>query len=103
MAQDKVGNPERPLPSEGASFLETDQPNVVVVTWKRAEDGNGTILRLYETAGREATATLRFLRTPLRAAHLTNAVEDNLSSLATDGNAVPLTFRPHEVVTVRVQ
>lgn len=32
--------------------------NVLLQTLKKAEDGNGTILRLYETAGRETTAKI---------------------------------------------
>src|SRR5581483_9395689 len=60
VGQDKVGNPERPLPAEGASFLEIDQSGVVLVNWKVAEDGHGTILRLAETSGHETTATLHF-------------------------------------------
>jgi hypothetical protein len=32
--------------------LQTDQPNVALVTWKRAEDGDGTILRFLELAGK---------------------------------------------------
>src|SRR6266513_1544239 len=53
VGQDKAGNPERPLPPEGSSFLEIDQPNVALVNWKLADDGQGTILRLQEFAGRD--------------------------------------------------
>jgi hypothetical protein len=103
MSQDKVGNPQRPLPAEGASFLEIDSPNIVLVNWKLAEDGQGTILRLAEVGGRETTAAMRFLRSSPRAAQLCNAVEDNLNSLSVEGNSLRLSFRPHEVLTVRVQ
>ena len=103
VGQDKVGNPERPLPPEGASFVQIDQSNIVLVTWKRAEDGHGTILRLSEIGNRETTARLRFLRSQVHSANLCNGVEDNLSSLAIKGNSLRLTFRPLEVLTVRVQ
>jgi hypothetical protein len=44
--QDKVGNPDEPLQPEGMSFLDVDSSNIVLTTWKLAEDGKGTILRL---------------------------------------------------------
>ena len=45
----------RPL---AASFLSVDVPNVVVSVVKKSEDGDDLIVRCYETAGREAKATL---------------------------------------------
>jgi alpha-mannosidase len=41
-----------------ASFLSVDAPNVVVSVVKKAEDGDDLIIRCYETAGRQAKATL---------------------------------------------
>lgn len=100
--QDKVGNPDEPLPAEGASFLKIDAPNIVLVTWKRAEDEKGTILRLQEMAGRGSEVTVTFPRMHIRSANLCNAVEDNLHDLTATDNAVHLTFQPHEVLTVRL-
>jgi alpha-mannosidase len=103
MDQDKVGNPSRPLPAEGTSFLEIEQPNVVLADWKTAEDGQGTILRLQETGGRDTTASLKFVRAGVRSANLCNGVEDNTQALSTDGRSIHLRVHAHEVVTVRVQ
>jgi len=103
MPQDKVGNPDRPLPAEGASFLEIDAPDVVLGTWKVAEDGEGTVLRLYETAGQESTATLRFTGNPPNSAQLCDAVEDNLASLGVEGSSIRVRFHPNEIVTVRIR
>jgi hypothetical protein len=102
IGQDKVGNPERPLPPQGASFLEVDAPNVVLVTWKRAEDGRGTILRLQETAGRPVEAALHFPQAAVRSANLCSGVEDDDRSLVVDGGSLKLTFQPLEVLTVRL-
>ena len=98
-----MGNPERPLPAEGASFLEVDQPGVVLANWKNAEDGQGVILRLIETNGRETTASLRFPRLTVKSAQLCNGVEDNLRPLSSGANSVSLSFHPYEVLTVRIQ
>jgi len=100
--QNKVGNPVEPLPAEGASFLEINAPNIVLITWKLAEDGNGTILRLQETAGQTADATLRFPHSRVQSASLCNSVEDRLRDLRVTDNQVDLTFRPNEVLSVRL-
>jgi alpha-mannosidase len=68
----------RPL---AASFLSLDAPNVVVSVVKKAEDGDDLIVRCYETAGREAKATLDLGLVNLRWAG---------------------TFRPLEIKTLRV-
>jgi alpha-mannosidase len=100
--QDKVGNPDEPLPAEGTSFLEINAPNVVLVTWKLAEDGNGTILRLQETAGQATEATLALPQSSVQSASLCNSVEDHLSDLGVADHQIHLTFHPHEVLTVRL-
>ncbi len=103
MDQDKVGNPPRPLPAEGASFLEIDQPGIILVDWKTAEDGRGTILRLQEAAGLPTAAALTLPRTKLKSATLCSAVEDDLHSVDLANNSIRLSFQPHEILTVRVQ
>ena len=100
--QDKVGNPNEPLPAEGTSFLEVDNPNIALVTWKLAEDGNGTILRLEEVAGQTEEATITLPRATIHSASLCNSVEVNLRGLPLSGNHLHLTFHPHEVLTVRL-
>ena len=101
--QDKVGNPDEPLPAEGASFLEVDSPNVVLVTWKLAEDGKGTILRLQETAGQASEVTVRLPHANIHSASLCNSVEDNLLGLNVAGNRIHVRIHPHEVLTVRLK
>ncbi len=103
VGQDKVGNPPRPLPAEGASFLEVNQPDVVLVDWKISEDGRGTILRLQETAGNATTTALKFPRMSVKSATLCNGLEDDMQPLKVEDNSVNLAFQPNEVLTVRVQ
>ena len=96
-------NPLRPLPAGGLEFLKTDASNVVLVTWKQAEAGEGTILRFLETAGRPTTLTIQFPRFNIISATLTNAVEDDLRPLRTAANSLQVTLTPHELVSLRVQ
>ncbi|HXY00087.1 MAG TPA: glycosyl hydrolase-related protein [Candidatus Limnocylindrales bacterium] len=101
--QDKVGNPPRPLEPGALSFLQVDGPNVVVEAWKAAEDGNGTVLRLLETAGKESVAKIRFPLLHLEQAWLCNAMEENQKELSTHGSSLEISLRPHQIVTLRIR
>ena len=83
------------------SLLSVDSPNIVVETVKRAEDGEGLIVRLYEarrTRG-EATLTAAF---PLAAAWRANLLEQNQAELPVQGNTVTFTAKPYEIITLRL-
>jgi alpha-mannosidase len=103
VSQDKVGDPPRPLPATGTSFLETSSQDIALVTWKQAEDGNGTILRLAEISGRASETALRFPRWNIASARRCSGVEDDSSkNLPVDDGTIHIAFRPFEVVTLRV-
>ena len=100
--QDKVGNPDRPLKPAPTSFLQVDAPDVVVESWKTAEDGRGTILRLLETGNRPTTARVEFLMLKLQGAWLVNAMEEDEKEIALTGSALEIAMRPHQIVTLRI-
>lgn len=100
--QDKAGDPSRPLPPTGEGFLETSGRNVALITWKQADDGKGTIMRLVETAGQVSETIVHFFRPNIIAARLCSGVEDDGANLPIDGNSIHLSFQPFEVQTVRV-
>ncbi len=52
--QDKAINSPRPLAAGQGNFLNGGQPDVGLVTWMNAEDGDGTVLRFLEVAGKPA-------------------------------------------------
>lgn len=88
----------------GTGFLESDAPNVILFTWKAAEDHQGYILRLLETAGKETSVTLHLPRRKLKSAELTNGVEENLNNpLSISHNTFKVAMKPNEIVTVRIQ
>jgi len=77
--------------------------NVAIETVKQAEDGSGLILRLYEHANRRASGRLTF-GLPVAAVRTTNLMEDAMSEpLEIRDGGVDLTFRPFEIVTVKVE
>jgi alpha-mannosidase len=99
---DKFDDPDRPLSPDPTSFLQVDVPNVVVVNWKAADDGNGTIIRLLETGGSAATARLNFPLFNVEDAWRANAAEDNEQALNPSGHSVMVELKPHEIATIRV-
>jgi len=83
------------------SFLACDSANIVIETIKRAEDGSGFIVRLYESQRRrgEITLTTAF---DLAAVWRCNLLEENQNEVAAEANRVVLTVKPYEIVTLRL-
>lgn len=84
-----------------APLAAADAPNLVVDTIKPAEDGDGWIVRLYESAGARTTARVSF-GVPVREAFVSNTLEDRLEPLALDGNGLALAVRPFQILTLRL-
>jgi alpha-mannosidase len=85
-------------------LISAENENVVIETVKSAEDGDGIIVRLYESLRQRGTVTLR-TSFPLVAAWRTNLLEDNQEQLTIDPdwNTVSFAIRPFQIVTLRLQ
>jgi alpha-mannosidase len=83
------------------SLLSVDRPNVVIETVKRAEDGRGVIVRLYESQRQRGPVTLT-AGFELGAAWRTNLLEENQAALVAADNRVTLFVRPFEIATLRL-
>ena len=101
--QDKAISPPRPLDPVQGSFLHVDQPNVVLVTWKRAEDDQGTILRFLEVDGKPGTVNVQGPILNLESGWICNAVEENRQPLSVSPHGFSFAVKPFEIVTVRLQ
>ena len=101
--QDKAINPPRPLDSAESSFLQVDQPNVVLVNWKRAEDDQGTILRFVEVDGKQATVGVETPILDLQNAWICNAMEKNQQAINVSGHRLEFSIKPFGIVTLRIQ
>lgn len=66
------------------SFFAAGPDNVVVTTIKKAEDGEGFVMRLLETEGRDGEAVIELPAAPKRVVE-TNLVERDLNELPTPG------------------
>jgi alpha-mannosidase len=83
------------------SLLSVDAPYVVIETVKRAEDGNGLIVRLFENQRSRGKITLS-AAFDLAAAYHTNLLEENAETLPVQGNQVQLEIAPYQIVTLRL-
>jgi alpha-mannosidase len=72
-----------------------------VETIKGAEDGNGLIVRLYESQRRRGQVRLH-LGFELGGAWRTNLLEENQDALTPEGKTLKLSVRPYEIVTLRL-
>lgn len=91
------------LPAVQGSFFEVDATNATISAFKQAEDGNGYILRLRETAGRDGVAKLRSPLFRILAATSANGVEESQTPLAVNAGNVEIPLKANRFSTVRLQ
>jgi hypothetical protein len=103
ISNDKAIPSPAPLPSDRASFLEIDQPNVVLVTWKVAEDGDGMVLRFLEVAGKAGRVDVRIPLLDPKSAWSCNLMEQNGDSLPLSAHGFSFPVKPFQIITVRVK
>ena len=83
------------------SLVSVDADYAVIETVKRAEDGNGLIVRLYEDHRNRGTVTLR-TGFPLASAQVCNLLEENDLALTVSGSSVQIDLSPYQIVSVRL-
>jgi alpha-mannosidase len=91
------------LPNSQASLLEIANPGVTLLTWKRSEDGDGTILRLQESAGEASDVVVRSKYLNFEKAWQCDLLEENQSEIKTSGDGLNFPIKPFQVITVRLQ
>ena len=101
--QDKVDDAPRPLPASKESFMQVDQPNVVLNAWKEAEDEKGTILRFMELDGNATTVNVTLPIVNLQSAWMCNAVEKCQDPLTVSSHGFSFDIKPFQIVTLRIQ
>ncbi|HTF67321.1 MAG TPA: polysaccharide lyase family protein [Edaphobacter sp.] len=109
LERDEVTSQDKAIPSGGLSaktlsFLQVDDPDLLLQTWKPAEGGTGTILRFVDLGGTERKIHIRTPLLRVQEAWKTDAVERDLLRLepsATD--EIELTIHPHEIATIRLE
>ena len=85
-----------------SSLVTCDAPNVIIETIKQAEDGNGVIVRLYESQRKRGRVKVK-VGTEIESAWETNLLEENQSQLQIESNQVILNLRPYQIMTLRLK
>ncbi|MDE6542673.1 MAG: discoidin domain-containing protein, partial [Muribaculaceae bacterium] len=84
------------------SLASTDAPNVAIKALKKAEDGNGYVVRVYETSGKPTAANVVFSRN-IKSAKQADGTEKVIGDVAAQGNKLPVSLKANGVGTYRVQ
>ena len=84
------------------SYFKLDKLNLIIEAVKRAEDGDGIIIRLYEAYRRRGAAQLITNGLCARATR-TDLLERDQYDLPVSGGAVTVPFKPFEIITLRLR
>ena len=83
------------------SFAKVDAKNVIIETIKKAEDGNGSILRVYEYENKRTKAKIS-LNCNFNKVAECNLLEDDICNIKEEGNEFEFTINPFEIKTFRI-
>ncbi len=89
------------IKAEPFSLVSIDQPNLVIETVKKAQDGKGLIIRLYESQRCRGSFTLQ-AGFPVKKAFRANILEENQESLKIEGNQITGSYQPYQIITLRI-
>lgn len=99
--QSSVNSKQSPI-SNLQSLVSCSSPNVIVETVKRAEDGDGFIVRLYESQRKRGQVQVK-VGCAVESAWVTNLLEDNESALSVDNDSIILNLKPYQIMTLRIK
>lgn len=83
------------------SFASVDASNVIMETVKNAEDGEGTVIRMYESENSYTKIKLT-VNAEFKKAFICNLLEETESEAFVNGNEIEVVLKPYEVVTVKL-
>jgi alpha-mannosidase len=84
------------------SLVSVSKPNVIVETIKRAENGDGIMLRLYESQRKRGQVQVR-MGFAVESAWETNLLEENESELNVENDSIRLNLKPYQIMTIRLK
>lgn len=84
------------------SFIEIDKENITIEAVKRAESGDGIIVRVLEKYGRNTVARLSFNQKILEAKEC-NLMEEEIGEVNFDGNEIDFRIKPYEIKTFKIK
>ena len=101
LRSERIDSHSGPLPPTH-SFFGTDRPGIVIESVKVAEDGTGTIVRLYEAYGSRGPVNFH-TSLPVRAISRADMLENVIEPLAINHSSVLFEMKPFEIVTLKLE
>ncbi len=86
---------------ESFSFASVNAGNVILETVKKAEDGNGTVIRMYESENAFTRAKVT-VDADFAKAYVCNLLEETEAEVEVNGKEISVTLKPYEVVTLKL-
>lgn len=84
------------------SFVSVRDENIVIETVKKAEDGDGIIVRMYESFNKRTNTVLK-TGFDFKSVTLCDMLENDLKVVSAQENSIPLTLKPFEIVTIKIR
>jgi alpha-mannosidase len=84
------------------SFVEVKPENLILVAFKKAEDGDEVIMRLYETKGERTRGEITLFMKPT-SVKLANLLEEEEEEVRFRGRKIRLLVKPFEIVTLKIK
>jgi hypothetical protein len=91
------------LPNQQAALLSISNPTINLLTWKLAEDGDGTILRLQDASGQASQFNISSKYLKVDQAWSCNLLEDDQAQLPLKTDAAAVSITPFQVITIRIR
>ena len=85
-----------------SSLVTCDSANVIIETIKHAEDGDGIIVRLYESQRKRGQVQVK-VGGVVDSAWATNLLEENDSALSVENESILLNLKPFQIMTLRIK
>ena len=87
---------------ENYSFVSVNQSNVVIETIKAAEDGDGVIVRVYESENARTKTVLNF-GVDVVSAEECNLIEEKEQDVILNDNSLSFVMKPYEIKSFRIR
>ena len=97
----KIKKQDGVLP-DSFSLISSNDENVVIETVKKAEDGDGIIVRMYESFNKR-TETVLNTGFDFKSVTICDLLENNVKKVRTRQRQIPLTIKPFEIVTLKIR
>ncbi|MBQ0125107.1 MAG: alpha-mannosidase [Clostridiales bacterium] len=84
------------------SFAKIDGNGTFIDTIKKAENGDGYIVRIYDAVNSRGPRTLTF-GVPVKEAYVCDMLENELESAKVEGRNISVNIKPFEIITLKVK